>query len=406
MIIICIFHAYIFCLIGYIKRHKNAKTFSEIFKRFYCKKAFIPIVDIIITINLTFTNVGYVLMITNRLIDVFYYCFKVKFAHWVVAITVSILILFPLSLFKELNFLRVFSFMAFIGTLVMVGTIIYFYFGNFEVEDLELSKYPKSFADYMFTLPLYGGNFDCHSNAVEFMEEYEKNITNKENFRGYVWIVFIAFFIVLGFSLSFGLFSYFTIGNVVKSDVLKSYPLSDVIIIMSLILCYSLIIVYAMFVNSIRTSSHKIGTCILKCQREKRCCCSCCRAFCWDCFEPYIELEKTEEDKSSENDEDDDDEKEQKRASCGVNFLETLLVVGLITFISSFNLPIGKFDGMIWAVSAGFIIYIPILVAIKDGIFQNLVIRWINYLLLLIGLGFISFGGVIVYAMQWNNKSH
>jgi len=162
---------------------------------------------------------------------------------------------------------------AFVTLIFVIITVIYF-IAMLGVRTGEIYYFPPSTIGFFKTLPIFAANFECHTNSVSFYKEYKALTTSfahsqhififiihlykttDKSFKKYVFVVFTAFGLVFVLSSVFATLCYLTIGRFVSDDALKNLPKHNLILAASISVVFSLIVCYALFLNSIRISLH------------------------------------------------------------------------------------------------------------------------------------------------------
>lgn len=121
----------------------------------------------------------------------------------------------------------------------------------------DFTLFPPSFYGFLVAFPILGGNFDCHTNALEFFAEYRARSTST-SFARYVGATCVAFALVFGMTAVFGSAVYIALGADVSDDALEGFAQSPLVTAMSCAVILSVLLSYALFFNALRLSIHAL----------------------------------------------------------------------------------------------------------------------------------------------------
>eukprot|EP00437_Effrenium_voratum_P006477 CAMPEP_0181430656 /NCGR_PEP_ID=MMETSP1110-20121109/17835_1 /TAXON_ID=174948 /ORGANISM="Symbiodinium sp., Strain CCMP421" /LENGTH=434 /DNA_ID=CAMNT_0023553977 /DNA_START=23 /DNA_END=1327 /DNA_ORIENTATION=+ len=222
-----------FLLIGYCCSKFGAKTFRELWRAAMGKRTE-KTVDVVLFFHTLFSCVGYITMIGD---------FCIKSASGLLPnsvfarrressiLVISLLGIFPLCLYKNLEPLKYTSIVGLAITAVSCAYIFYDVIANAEeygaVETLQ-SHFWYVKLDMFKTLALFNGSFSAHYNAPTYYAELEE-----KTFFNYMKVSFYAFGIATLLFTAFGLAGFARFGDEVLGNVLKSYSADDPMIQLS-----------------------------------------------------------------------------------------------------------------------------------------------------------------------------
>lgn len=212
-----------FLLIGYCCSKTGAKNFRELWRHSIGPDSE-KVVDFVLFLHCLFSCVGYITMIGD---------FSVKSASGLLPgsilaerrevsmILITVLTIFPLSLYKSLDALKHTSVIGLAITAFSCAYVFYDVISN-------ASEYGAgaTLVDHMWyvkldmfkTLALFNGSFSAHYNAPTYYAELKE-----KSFVNYTKVTIYAFAIATFLFTTFGLAGFARFGDAVLGNVLKSY---------------------------------------------------------------------------------------------------------------------------------------------------------------------------------------
>eukprot|EP00931_Biecheleriopsis_adriatica_P102082 TRINITY_DN77105_c0_g1_i1.p1 TRINITY_DN77105_c0_g1~~TRINITY_DN77105_c0_g1_i1.p1 ORF type:complete len:433 (-),score=100.20 TRINITY_DN77105_c0_g1_i1:102-1400(-) len=236
-LLIMLFSAFVctggFLLIGYCCSKTDAKTFRELWRQAMGPETE-KTVDVVLFFHTLFSCVGYITMIGD-------FCVKSAsglapgsiFAERREAsiLLTTIVAIFPLCLYKNLDSLKHTSVIGLAITAVSCAYIFYdvvAHAGEYEAAETLRSHFWYVKLDMFKTLALFNGSFSAHYNAPTYYAE----LKNK-NFGNYFKVTMYAFAIATVLFTAFGIAGFARFGDEVLGNVLKSYSPDDPMIQLS-----------------------------------------------------------------------------------------------------------------------------------------------------------------------------
>mmetsp|Transcript_31642 Transcript_31642/g.90812 ORF Transcript_31642/g.90812 Transcript_31642/m.90812 type:complete len:427 (-) Transcript_31642:159-1439(-) len=216
-----------FLLIGYCCARTGSKTFRGLWRATMgssTEKA----VDVVLFFHTLFSCVGYITMIGDFSVKSCVGLFPgTPFAdrRELSIYLITVLVIFPLSLYKDLDSLKHTSV---IGLVITALSCIYVFYdvvaraGEYEAVETIREHFWYVKLDMFKTLALFNGSFSAHYNAPTYYAELKE-----KSFANYARVTLYSFAIATALFTVFGLAGFARFGDQVLGNVLKSYSPDD-----------------------------------------------------------------------------------------------------------------------------------------------------------------------------------
>jgi len=208
-------------------------------------------VDVCILLSSISINTSYVVFIVSRLRglseNTIFDLGQIGMATFV-----SLVVLWPFCLCTTLKGYRCASVLAMIGFLAVLASSFYLVV-TVDHSTITTSIFPRKWLEIPSVVPVVMGNFNGHTNAATFYNEYESS-TEFPTIKKYGKLVFVSFGIVYGTCFIFGNLVYFSIGDIAEPDIAANIENQWVMILISLVMIFSTSVTYFMYVFTIRTT--------------------------------------------------------------------------------------------------------------------------------------------------------
>jgi len=214
-----------FLLIGYCCARTGSKTFRGLWRATMgssTEKA----VDVVLFFHTLFSCVGYITMIGDfsvKSCSGLFPGFAVR--RWQPIVLITFVVIFPLSMFKNLDSLKHTSV---IGLVITALSCIYVFYdvvaraGEYEAVETIREHFWYVKLDMFKTLALFNGSFSAHYNAPTYYAELKE-----KTFANYARVTLYSFGISTALFTVFGLAGFARFGDKVLGNVLKSYSADD-----------------------------------------------------------------------------------------------------------------------------------------------------------------------------------
>eukprot|EP00421_Protoceratium_reticulatum_P008306 CAMPEP_0168372318 /NCGR_PEP_ID=MMETSP0228-20121227/8221_1 /TAXON_ID=133427 /ORGANISM="Protoceratium reticulatum, Strain CCCM 535 (=CCMP 1889)" /LENGTH=424 /DNA_ID=CAMNT_0008385225 /DNA_START=79 /DNA_END=1353 /DNA_ORIENTATION=+ len=214
-----------FLLIGYCCARTGSKTFRGLWRATMgssTEKA----VDVVLFFHTLFSCVGYITMIGDfsvKSCSGLFPGFAVR--RWQPIVLITFVVIFPLSMFKNLDSLKHTSV---IGLVITALSCIYVFYdvvaraGEYEAVETIREHFWYVKLDMFKSLALFNGSFSAHYNAPTYYAELKE-----KTFANYARVTLYSFGISTALFTVFGLAGFARFGDKVLGNVLKSYSADD-----------------------------------------------------------------------------------------------------------------------------------------------------------------------------------
>jgi len=265
LVFVCILSSYSFCLISKIANNKLGNltdyTYSDIWinnkypDKYCCPECTTKFLkystDFLIAFCALFINVTYTVYIASKVINLAKEEFDYDMNRLILIITISI-VLFPVSLVKDLSRYPIFSLLSFSGLLIIpIVTSVYIF--KLDLSNVVVRLKPLTIKKGFSCIASFSGNFFCHINTMTHLKRFKKDF-KKRDITHFYKIVALGFAMVLFLCVFFGTVAFYTFGIDIKEEALLSYPRDAIIKSFTGLLCLSIAITYVMTVTSLRES--------------------------------------------------------------------------------------------------------------------------------------------------------
>ncbi|OUM63155.1 hypothetical protein PIROE2DRAFT_25067, partial [Piromyces sp. E2] len=149
-------------------------------------------------------------------------------------ITVSMLIVVPLSFQKSLSSLKYASTISLISVSYIAILVAYFFFsGNRPIKNIDNDIDTNFFR----VLPIFVFAYTCHQNILTFFNEMKITSRRRDNrHKKAIGSAAISIAIAITVYLTIGITGYLTFGNTTKSNIISMYPPSNKLVLIGQLL--------------------------------------------------------------------------------------------------------------------------------------------------------------------------
>eukprot|EP00050_Salpingoeca_kvevrii_P019307 m.84564 g.84564 ORF g.84564 m.84564 type:complete len:653 (-) comp8350_c0_seq1:111-2069(-) len=253
----CLLQLYTAGLLTRVARAENADSYGKCAEVILGMRGAIA-TQFIVSINSLGALIAYVVLVRDfvRSIAAIYYDQADDFPHRLVTNILLGVVVFPLVLKRELNALRLFSFISILFVvLVVIGTV--------ERTSEMLSNsgtgsgvrpFPDNLGNFFAALPVVTFAFNCHTSVLPVYTSMREPTPNRFDFVSHR-----AFGYILVLYMTAGLFGYLAFGDSIDGNMLNSISAdndSNLIIFMLAMFCFTILFTFPLVAFVLRIGLH------------------------------------------------------------------------------------------------------------------------------------------------------
>ncbi|XP_072894859.1 sodium-coupled neutral amino acid transporter 7-like [Hemitrygon akajei] len=233
-------------ILAYCSQVSGKATYQEVV-RAVCGQMVGTICDILIAVYTFGTCIAFLIIIGDQLDKILGAVLHTHegdaavYGHWYsnrkfTISVISILVILPLSIPKEIGFQKYASTLSVLGTwYVTVIVIVKYVWPDQGIDTGHIPTSPSSWMMVLNAVPTICFGFQCHVSSIPVFHSMERS-----SMRRWSWVVTAAVLVCLFVYTGTGVCGFLTFGSSVNVDILLSYPSTDISVAVaraSIILC-------------------------------------------------------------------------------------------------------------------------------------------------------------------------